>query len=60
MDIYRDYRVISSFYIAAITLRSCETKGYVQAVRDHLGTPVVCEQGYGLLANLTLRDLAGH
>lgn len=37
---------------------SCETKGYVQAVRDHLGTPVVCEQGYGLLANLTLRNPA--
>ena len=37
---------------------SCETKGYVQAVREHLGTPVVCEQGYGLLANLTLRNPA--
>lgn len=34
---------------------SCETKVYIQAVREHLGTPVVCEQGFGLLANLTLR-----
>lgn len=28
-------------------------------MREHLGTPVVCEQGYGLLANLTLRNTAG-
>eukprot|EP00438_Fugacium_kawagutii_P026828 Skav224725 [mRNA] locus=scaffold699:519563:522691:+ [translate_table: standard] len=28
--------------------QKCFCKGYVQAVRDHLGTPVVCEQGYGL------------
>ncbi|CAK9022883.1 unnamed protein product [Durusdinium trenchii] len=37
---------------------SCETKGYVEAVRTQLAAPVVCEQGFGLLANLTLRNPA--
>lgn len=37
---------------------SCETCRYVQAIQRHLATPVVCEQGFGLLANLTLRNPA--
>eukprot|EP00439_Symbiodinium_sp_Y106_P081124 s1339_g20.t1 len=37
---------------------SCETCRYVQAIQRHLAIPVVCEQGFGLLANLTLRNPA--
>ena len=41
----------------SFAVRSCETCRYVQAIQRHLATPVVCEQGFGLLANLTLRSL---
>jgi len=37
---------------------SCETLRYAKAIRQHLATPVVCEQGFGLLANLTMRNPA--
>lgn len=37
---------------------SCETKGYIRALRRHISTPVVCEQTFGLIGNLTMRNPA--
>jgi len=37
---------------------SCETQNYVRALRRHLSTPVVCEQTFGLIGNLTMRNPA--
>jgi len=35
---------------------SCETQRFVRAIRKHLGTATVCEQGFGLLVNLIMRN----
>lgn len=37
---------------------SDETRGYVQALRKHISVPVVCEQAFGLIANLAMRNPA--
>jgi len=35
---------------------SCETKKYVLAMRRHISVPVVCEQAFGLIAMLLLKN----
>jgi len=35
---------------------SMETQRYARTIKKHLATPVVCEQGFGLIANLVLRN----